>query len=322
MDQPLSPKPYTLANLREEMVYAADRRRELNKERRKQVTESRFGRGLLGGLVLAFCWGIAHAQIAGTAAFWASLVVIGFFLAFLIIWSIAAFSSDIDYPETAARKLTYFVPWIVVLLIQTGLGWWALGSGRLAMLALALGLALTPLLWPRRPRLGRETTLGEIGGALDEAPLPWGIPDSLGPQLDQLPVLLPESVEKIIDDGLEDFVHLMAVLDDFPDDGALVQADEVQGNASLTLHRLLQQAHRAVKMMSLESSRPDDAQAVEASATAQDRMRALGQILHDTTSAALRYVSTCGSDAAEDLREKVERVQALAEAREELKLIG
>jgi hypothetical protein len=303
-------------------VCIASQRQDLNKEHRSQVTESRFGRGLLGGLVLAFAWGIGHAQVSGTATFWASLVGIGFFMAFLIIWSIAAFSSDIDYPETTGRKLSYFAPWGVVILIQSGLGWWILGSGRLATLSLALGLALTPLLWPRRPRLRRETTVGETNIELEEARLPWGLPATLGPHLDQLPELLPQPLELVINDGLEDYVHLLAVLDDFPAAGSLVEAAEVQGNATLTLQSLLQQAQRATKMMSLESSRPDDAQAVEASAAAQHRLRELGQILHDTTSAALRFVSTSGSDAAADLREKVERVQALAEAREELKQIG
>ena len=148
------------------------------------------------------------------------------------------------------------------------------------------------------------------------------LPDSLMQSMSNLPPDLDPEVQALVNGSIEDFLHLHDLISD-----PLIAAD--QGSEHEALHHeatevLTEVLHRAPlisRLTRVASKRNDDPKGQAAAKQALARLRKQADALHEAASAALLFAASASGDATRELREHVEGLNALREARGEVERV-
>ncbi len=228
--------------------------------------------------------------------------------------------------ETLARKLMGWAS-ISGLLYLVYVGW--LGESALFFSAgTFLFTAIhTLLLHPRQDAEFRSEEAEKAGNQrlaerlaiAAQSPDAKPLPRSIDRGLAELPADIHPEIRELVDSAVEDYAHLHEIVSDptlasnlGSDDTALLLGSEA------VLIDVLKRAPLVSRVKELASRRGDDPSGQAAAEAAEGRLRRQTEALHDAASAALQLVACEGSDAADELREHIDGLNALREARDEI----
>jgi hypothetical protein len=173
--------------------------------------------------------------------------------------------------------------------------WWA------AFAAMAAGLAVTPLLAKAARRVdGTKMTS-------------WNLPQPLLPALQNLPERLPVQVDSILDIAFRDWMHLRDLVG-FTAESALkayVDMPALSRDAERTVLYLMRRAPVVAKLVELASERGEPA-AKRAAETAVQRLRKVGEVLHEAVTAASQFAASEEREEAHELKIRVDGLNDLA----------
>lgn len=160
--------------------------------------------------------------------------------------------------------------------------------------------------------LAERLAVAAQGGA---SPLPRSIDRGVA----ELPSDLEPAIRGLVDDAVEDFTHLHELISD-PDLKSSFGRDHqaLLAEAEAVLVDLLRRAPLVSRVQRLASRRADDEEGKSAAASALARLERQAKALHDAASAALQLAASDRPEAVGDLREHIDDLNALREARDEL----
>lgn len=194
--------------------------------------------------------------------------------------------------------------------------------------ALALTLVHTLLLHRRQDAEYRSEAAEKAGNrALAERLAREALPESTTPPLSRvvdaavnaLPSELEPTIRELVNRAVEDFTHLQELLADPQLDAYLGHDDDaILFEAEAVLVDLLRRAPVVSRVVALARRRSDDDRGKAAAEAAEGRLRQQAQALHEAASAALQLAASDQAQALADLREHVDRLNAVREARDEL----
>lgn len=173
--------------------------------------------------------------------------------------------------------------------------WWA------AFAAMAAGLVVTPLLSKAARRVdGSKMTS-------------WDLPLPLLPALQSLPERLPMQVDSILDTAFRDWMHLRDLVG-FTAESALkayVDMPALSRDAERTVLYLMRRAPVVAKLVDLANERGEPA-AKRAAETAVQRLRKVGEVLHEAVTAASQFAASEEREEAHELKIRVDGLNDLA----------
>jgi hypothetical protein len=160
--------------------------------------------------------------------------------------------------------------------------------------------------------LAERLAVAAQGGAI---PLPRSIDRGVA----ELPSDLEPAIRGLVDEAVEDFTHLHELISD-PDLKSSFGRDHqaLLSEAEGVLIDLLRRAPLVSRVQRLASRRADDEEGKGAAASALARLERQAKALHDAASAALQLAASDRPEAVGDLREHIDDLNALREARDEL----
>jgi len=217
-----------------------------------------------------------------------------------ILWGMFGVAFNLQSGLTRVQRMLR--GWTVAVIILAAFGalitpWWA------ALVAGAFGLAFAPLAFFATRR---------IEGTKMKA---LGLPADLQPALEKLPRHMPGEVEAAIEVAFRDWVHLRELLS-YSTDSALrsyVDTHALNHDALRTLLYVLERAPLVSKLVQVSRERGDD-QSQQVAHTAVQRLRRVGDALHDAVAAALQYAASEKQEQAYLLKARVESLRTLAES--------
>lgn len=217
-----------------------------------------------------------------------------------VLWGIFGVSFNLQAGLTRVQRMLR--GWIAGVLVLTAFGalvapWWA------ALVAGAVGLLVTPLAY-RATRRIEGTKMKALG-----------LPAELQPALEKLPPQMPGEVEAAIEVAFRDWVHLRELLA-YSTDSALrsyVDARALDQDALRTLLYVFERAPLVSKLVQVSRERGDE-QSQQVAQTAVQRLRKVGDALHDAVAAALQYAASEKQEQAYLLKARVESLRTLAES--------
>ncbi|MEZ4380922.1 MAG: hypothetical protein R3A79_06215 [Nannocystaceae bacterium] len=147
------------------------------------------------------------------------------------------------------------------------------------------------------------------------APLPRSIDRGVA----ELPSDLEPAIRRLVDDAVEDFTHLHELVSDPGLKSSFARDHEaLLAEAEAVLVDLLRRAPLVSRVQRLASRRADDERGRSAAASALARLERQAKALHDAASAALQLAASDRPEAVAGLREHIDDLNALREARDEL----
>jgi hypothetical protein len=192
--------------------------------------------------------------------------------------------------------------WLTAVVVLTVFGalitpWWG------ALVAGAVGLALSPLAFRATRRIE-----GSKMKALE-------LPAELQPALEKLPPHMPGEVEAALEIAFRDWAHLRELLG-YSTDSALrsyVDTRALDADALTTLLYVFERAPLVSKLVQVARERGDD-QSQQVAQSAVQRLRNVGDALHDAVAAAIQYAASEKQEQAYLLKARVESLRNLAES--------
>lgn len=192
--------------------------------------------------------------------------------------------------------------WMLGVLVLAAVGamitpWWG------ALVAGGLGLALSPLTFRATKR---------IEGSKMKA---LGLPAELQPALEKLPPQMPGEVEAAIEIAFRDWAHLRELLA-YSTDSALrtyVDTRALDADALTTLLYVFERAPLVSKLVEVARERGDE-QSQQVAQSAVQRLRKVGDALHDAVAAAIQYAASEKQEQAYLLKARVESLRTMAES--------
>ncbi len=292
-----------------------------------QTKEKVKRKGLLAGQMLVDSFLLAFVSSLLTASGFANTVVtvlttfLGFFFLALVVQAIFNVSG-----ETLRRKLIGWATFSAVLLwLYSDLPgdldlYFALG-------AFALTATHTLILHRRQDAEFRSEKAEEAGNlqlaehlaqmARDKKT--QALPDSITRSMARLPAELCPEIQALVNAAIEDFLHLHELFSEpMIAAGQDNEQEALHHEATEVLTDLLQRAPLISRLQRVADKRSDDPKGQAAAKAALARLRKQADALHEATSAALLFAASAGSDATHDLREHIEGLNALREARDEV----
>lgn len=228
--------------------------------------------------------------------------------------------------ETLVRKLMGWAS-ISGLLYLAYVAWLGEIAIYFSVSAFVFTTVHTLLLHPRQDAEFRSEEAEKAGNRLlaerlaiaAQSPDAKPLPRSIDRGLAELPADIDPEIRELLDSAVEDYAHLHEIVSDPTlasnlgrDDTALLHGAEA------VLLDVLKRAPLVSRVKRLASRRDDDPNGQAAADAAQARLRRQTDALHDAASAALQLAASEGTDAAEELREHIDGLNALREARDEI----
>lgn len=232
-------------------------------------------------------WQAALAGLAGAVS-----------LPFLWAFFGAAFNLQAD--TTRVQRMVR--GWMVSIVVVTAFGalfapWWA------ALLAGAIGLFLSPLTL----KATRQLELGKLK--------PLGLPAVLLPSLERLPQVMPNEVENALESAFRDWLHLRDLLGYSADSVLKASVDPagIEADATRTLVYVLDRGPVVSKLIEVARERGDE-QAGQVAETAVQRLRKVGDALHDAVAAAAQFAASERAEELHLLRARVDVLRSTADS--------
>ncbi|HNT00212.1 MAG TPA: hypothetical protein PKL73_24840 [Polyangiaceae bacterium] len=195
--------------------------------------------------------------------------------------------------------------WVVSLILVSLVGALVATPFWAAIAAAAVGLGLMPVL-AKMARSVEETKVTS-----------WGMPKAFLPALQGIPEHLPPQVDSILSLAFQDWMHLRDLVG-FTAESALrsyVDMTALLRDAERTVLYLLRRAPVAAKLVVLSNER-GELTARRAAETALQRMRRVGEVLHEAVAAASQFAASEEREEAHELKIRVDGLKELAESLE------
>ena len=198
-----------------------------------------------------------------------------------------------------------FRGWLTALVVMGLAGAAVLQPWWIAIAVMALGLATSPL-------------LGKVARRVDGTKMTsWKLPPELLPVLQSLPERMPLQVDSILDQAFRDWMHLRDLIG-FTAESALrayVDMNALSHDAHRTVLYLMRRAPVVAKLVDLATERNEPA-AQRAAETAVQRLRQVGQVLHEAVTAASQFAASEEREEAHELKIRVDGLNELASSLE------
>lgn len=136
--------------------------------------------------------------------------------------------------------------------------------------------------------------------------------------LDALPPRLHGKLADILNDAIEDFVHLKELVASQSLGAAAIDESTLLLEAGAALQDIVERGRAVATLTGLAERRSDDGRAQDASAIALESIRKEGEVLHEATSAAILYAASLSDDDASTLSLQAEELHLLVAAHTEL----